>query len=271
MPSIEGWAVDAKIYDARVSGRIEVRGATPGREPVIPIEEFFRQLDENEIVAGVMVGRDIESTFGAKVPNDEIAALANEYKGRLYGFAGIDVHKGFEAVREIERLVKEGIKGISIDPWLQKVDVDDERCYPIYEKCAELDIPVILTAVIPVHLAPRSYPSEGSHPLKVDRVLCKFQELKIIITHAGVPWYMEYIHVARKHPTLYLEIHGCMSEYIGIDVIFQAANLFLQDQVVYSSSYPWGRLDEYKLIEDRITSEPEKFFYSNAAGLLHLN
>jgi predicted TIM-barrel fold metal-dependent hydrolase len=268
---IPGWSVDGQLYDVAVCKRLEDQGATPGREPAIPIEEFFRALDENDIAAGVMVGRDVESTFGIKVPNEEIAALADKYPGRLYGFAGIDGNKRMEAVREIDHLVKLGIKGIAVDGWLQRMDLDDRNYYPIYAKCVEHDIPVIFTACIPVHLAPRIYPSEGQHPHRVDRIACDFPELKIVITHAGVPWYLEYQQLARKHPTLHFEIHGDMIDYLGIDIMIKTANSYLQDQMLYSSSYPWGKLDSFKKLEGHIKDEvAEKFYYKNAARLLGL-
>jgi uncharacterized protein len=271
MMDIEGWNVDSKLYDPFVCKRLEDQGATPGREPVIPIEEFFHQLDENEVMAGVMVGRDVETVFGIKVPNEEIIKLANQHPGRLYGFAGIDGNKRMNAVREIDKLVKMGIRGIAVDGWLQKMDLDDRNYYPIYAKCVEHDIPVIFTACIPVHLAPRIYPSDGNHPLKVDRILCDFPELNVIITHAGVPWYLEWQQLARKHPTLYFEIHGDMIEYMGIEVMIKAANTYLQDQMIYSSSYPWGKLDSWQRLEGQISSEvAEKFYYQNAAKLLHI-
>ena len=63
----------------------------------------------------VLLGADAETTTGVPAyPNDELAAACRKYPERFIGFAGIDPWKGQQAIRELERCVRElGLKGVS--------------------------------------------------------------------------------------------------------------------------------------------------------------
>ena len=45
----------------------------------------------------------------------------------------------------ISRTQEYGMKGIAIDPYLARIPADHAKYYPIYAKCCELDIPIVIT------------------------------------------------------------------------------------------------------------------------------
>ena len=66
-----------------------------------------------------------------------------------------------------------------------------------------------------------------------------FPRLRVFDLHGHVPYVNEIIHVALTHPNLYLcpDMYGINTHYTRPYV--DAANGFLQDQIVFGSAYPF--------------------------------
>ena len=91
----------------------------------------------------VVKARDLESTFGWRIRNEDVAEFCRAHGPRFIGFAGADPHKGMAAVRELAFAVRElGLKGLNLQCFEHKLPINDKRFYPLYAKCIELDIPV---------------------------------------------------------------------------------------------------------------------------------
>lgn len=128
--------------------------------------------------------------------------LAEKYPGRFFAFGGVDPRRP-DAVYQLERGVKDhGMRGLKIYPPVG-IKPGDEICWPLYEKCMELEIPVVIhTAVVP-------YPWMGhyANPLYVADVQNRYRDLTISLAHAGHNiWAHEAAIVAANHPLTYLEI-----------------------------------------------------------------
>ena len=73
-----------------------------------------------------------------------MAELVNAHPEQFIGFATVDPWKEDRAVAELERAVTQlGLKGLKLHPIHQAFFPDDTRFYPLYEKCAELGVPVL--------------------------------------------------------------------------------------------------------------------------------
>ena len=69
-----------------------------------------------------------------------------QYPDRFIGFAGVDPIKGMDAITELKnRVERDGFRGAAIDPYLARIPADHRRFYPIYAKCCELNIPIVIT------------------------------------------------------------------------------------------------------------------------------
>ena len=111
-----------------------------------PIEKIVADMEKQGVVKGVVTGRDAETTYGLGSSNPGIVALMRQYPEKFIGFAGLDPHKGMDAIAELRRMVEEnGMRGAAIDPYLARIPADHARYYPIYAKCCELDIPIDIT------------------------------------------------------------------------------------------------------------------------------
>src|SRR3989304_10148118 len=106
--------------------RVFYKGA-PTREQVAQLRAFEQSvevvlaaLDAAGITRTLITGFDEGSSAGMTfMPNDLIAPLAERYPDRFIPFAGADVLKGMEAVRELEYWVKDrGFRGLSLRPFM---------------------------------------------------------------------------------------------------------------------------------------------------------
>ncbi|SHK35679.1 amidohydrolase family protein [Desulforamulus aeronauticus] len=236
-----------------------------------PLEEIVEELNQHQVEKAVILGRDAETTYQWKGSNDGVAAFVNKYPNKFIGFAGLDPHKGMAAVRELNRSVNElGLKGASIDPYLAKIYVNDAKYYPIYAKCCELDIPIVITTG-PASLVPEAVIDHVA-PRYIDFVARDFPELTIVVSHGAYPWVNEMITVAQRNANVYFD----MSEYEFFpmaEAYVQGANTIISDKLLFASAHPFvdfkDALQSYEKLP--FTDEVrEKVMYQNAARILKL-
>ena len=239
-------------------------------------EKFLQLIDQAGIDKVVLPAEDNESTFGTRIPNERLAEFCRRAPERFIGFAGADPHKGMDAVRQFEYAVRElDLQGLNLGPFLHKLCPTDRRYYPLYTKCIELDVPVILHVGINFFQeASMAY----SHPRYLEQVATDLPELKIVATHGGWPWVTEMVAVAWKHPNVYIDTAGQSPKYIampsmGWAPLMQLGNSLLQDRILFATRYPLltfeRALEEFNQLPLK-EEVKEKWLGKNAARLLKL-
>ena len=106
------------------------------------------------------------------------------------------------APRYIERAVTEyGFKGVHCYPHWFGIRINDPRMYPIYEKCAELDVPISFQTG---QGTMRSNSRVVARPLWIDEIVRDFPTLKIVALHSGYPWEDQLVAMAIVHENVYI-------------------------------------------------------------------
>ena len=134
------------------------------------IDAFMEELDEAGIDVAVAMGRKAGGPHGS-VPYEELVELRDLFPGRFVCFGGLNGVDVNGALEDIDRCVDLGFKGAALDNGWSEPPLydDDERLYPIYEKCTERGLIVSLTSSIYVG------PDVGySMPVHIHRVAQKF-------------------------------------------------------------------------------------------------
>lgn len=235
------------------------------------LDEVVADLDRHSVVKAVITGRDCETTYASKANNGSVAEFVNKFPEKFIGYVGLDPHKGMRAVRELKQAVeKQGFKGAAIDPYLAQIYVNDAKYYPLYAKCCELDVPMVITTG-PATLVPNAVIDHVA-PRYIDFVARDFPELKIVVSHGGYPWVNEMIIVAQRNENVYLEL----SEYEFFPMsesYIHAVNTIISDKVMYASAHPFVDFKEALKNYEKLPFKPEvreKVLYRNAARLLGL-
>lgn len=163
--------------------------------------------------------------------------------------------------KELERIKKEGLKGIKLHPDFQKFKVDCPEMDPIYEKLAELKMPVLF------HAGDCRFDFSG--PKRILNVYNKHPSLIIIAAHFGG----------------YTEWQESLDNLVGKDIYFdtsstlwklplEKANQMIKahgyEKFFFGSDYPmWDHEDELSRFNqlDLTAEEREAVLYKNALKL----
>ena len=200
------------------------------------MEMLFAEMDELGVQYGVVQGR---KGSGMAVPNEEIVELVETYPERFIGLAFLDLGEGLDkCLAEIEQYVINGpLKGIAMEPGTPSDghtrSIDHKDLYPIYEKCAQNNIPVNVTYVSMGYAD-----STCTMPQHLERVVRDFPTLKILTAHSGWPWVMQTIAVAHAHRNVFLMPDMYSLRAPGWRDYVDAANYLLKDNVIFGSAYP---------------------------------
>jgi predicted TIM-barrel fold metal-dependent hydrolase len=192
----------------------------------------------------VLVAWDAETATGLpRLSNDYIAGLVSKYPDTFLGFASVDPWKGKVAVKELERAVRElGLKGVKFQQGAQAFYPDDRRFYPLWEKCAELGIPVQFhtgTTGLGEGLG-------GGHGIKldymrpipyIDNVAADFPDLTIICLHPSWPWQEETLAMARHKGNVYVDLSGHLPGKFPESLI-NAIGTYLKNKAIFSTDFP---------------------------------
>jgi hypothetical protein len=239
------------------------------------LSDYLATYDRLGAATVVLKARDLETTFGFAITNDDVAAFCREHGPRFIGFAGVDPHKA-DAVRELERAVLElGLRGLNIQCFEHLVNADDRLLYPLYEKCLQLDIPVNVHCGVNFS---RPAPMVHGRPENLDRVLVDFPSLRVCASPPGWPWVNELIAVAMRHPTLYIGLVAIRPKLVstagsGYEPLLQYGRTLLADRIIFGSSFPLVPV-ERSVEEIRALPLPtevrDKWLGINAAVFLNL-
>jgi hypothetical protein len=241
-------------------------------------EELAAYYRERKMMA-VIFSVDAESFTGQpRVPNEEIAEVANANSDVLIPFASIDPHKGKRGVDEAKRLIAEhNVRGFKFHPNVQAFFPNDRMAYPLYEAIAEAGLPALFhTGQSGVG---SGLPGGGgvrlkySNPMHVDDVAVDFPELKIVLAHPSFPWQDEALAVAVHKPQVYIDLSGWSPKYFPPQLVHHA-NTLLRERVLFGTDYPFITPDRWLADFEKLDIKPEVrplILKENAARLLGLN
>lgn len=242
-------------------------------EALQDIGEYLATYERLGAARVVVKARDVETTFGFRIANEDVAAFCRQYP-RFVGFAGVDPNKGMTALRELEHAVRElGLRGLNLQCFENKLRINDSKIYPLYAKCIELDIPVN------IHASTNFSGSTGmdyGRPIYLDDVMMHFPELRVCASPPGWPWVQELIGVAWRHPNVSIGLAAVRPKYLavansGYESLLQYGNSILQDRIIFASAYPMMPIERSLAELDALPLKDavrEKWRYGNAARFL---
>jgi hypothetical protein len=168
------------------------------------VEQLIAAMDSANVeIAGLVAFNAASPKNGAEcvILADELKPIIDAHPNRFFGLVGLNplapVHDRNYAPRYLERAVRDlGFKAAHLALHWFDLQPGDKRLYPIYEKCLELDVPLVL----PLGAAPpRSGARSVAEPHLLDPVIGDFLELKIVGQSIGYPWERESVYLARNN------------------------------------------------------------------------
>ncbi|MEM8859089.1 MAG: amidohydrolase family protein [Chloroflexota bacterium] len=89
----------------------------------------------------------------AQIVNDGFAQVMSEYPNRYTALAILPLQDPTASVVELERAVTQNrLAGGMLFSHINGDNLDDEKFWPLYEKAAELDVPMFVHPIVPHHI-----------------------------------------------------------------------------------------------------------------------
>jgi len=174
-----------------------------------------------------------ESELVTLISVEELAQLADESDGRIVPGVGYNPNRIDESLRRIERAVTNfDFKYVWFHPMTFGLKPTDQKCYPLYSKCVELDVPVAFQTG---HSA-EVLPSEPGRPMYADEVAMDFPKLTLILTHAGWPWCMEWCSMLWRHPNVYGNVGAYYPSFLPDDLVEFIDSGRIRDKVMWATN-----------------------------------
>ncbi|SKG71131.1 putative TIM-barrel fold metal-dependent hydrolase [Mycobacteroides abscessus subsp. bolletii] len=193
------WLEWADTYCADHRWRAAYRDATP--DPAA-----LAQLLTNEGVDHALLFCEYSPAATGVQPIDDTAPIAAFAPQKFSLVANINPHLHFPPVDELDRQLDLGAVALKLHPVHGRFDPGAPELYPVYARCADLDVPVI------VHTGISSFPgartSMGSPELLLD-VIDYFPNLPFVFAHGGRGWWYDTAaFLAQSKPNVWLDLAG---------------------------------------------------------------
>ncbi len=209
--------------------------------PGVPIETYLEKMDRASIQRSLLIAvraGDMRIKGSFEISYERVAEMCQKYPDRFSGLAGVDPTRGMQSLRDLEHAVKEyGFVGAHLYPHWFGLPPDQARYYPLYAKCCELDIPIMMQVGHCLrYQRERILPSVG-RPITLDQIAIDFPELVLIGIHIGYPWTEEMISVAWKHENVYIGSDAYAPRHWP-EPFVHFINTWGKDKVVFGTDWP---------------------------------
>ena len=253
----------------KIAGRaMEALSATSGLKPYTDgtLCGLKKKLRERDISAAVVLPIATKPSQ-QRVVNDWAADING--KNGIYSFGSVHPDAD-DAVQTLESIKASGLHGVKLHPDYQGSFVEDEKAFPIYQKCSELNLPITFHAGYDP-LSPELIHGTPEGFLKVYE---SFPKLTMIIAHCGGMYRWDGVErlLAGKSGGIYFDV-GFTAGEIGEKQLLRIIKKHGADRILLGSDCPWDDPEnEINMIRRLPLSEEEKdmIFYKNALRLLKL-
>ncbi|OBH16967.1 amidohydrolase [Mycolicibacter terrae] len=155
----------------------------------------------------------------------------------VLAMGGVNLLRPVPALRDLSAVVKDlpvvyAVVGPSF--WGDgQYPPSDAVYYPLYAKCAELDLPLCVNTGIP---GP-PIPGEVQNPIHLDRVCVRFPELRLCMIHGADPWWDVAIRMLIKYRNLRLMTSAWSPKRLP-EALLHFMRTRGADKIIFASDWP---------------------------------
>src|ERR1700686_446281 len=208
-----------EVFDAHTHLGLDEDGRS------LTLEQLLGQLDDaGARRACVFPLHDPERHPAYRVPNDRVLRWAGESEGRLIPFARLDPAE--EPVREGERALAAGARGIKLHPRAQAFSFDGPELDGIFALAGEARVPILIHA------------GRGMPPVAdgLANVALRHPDVVLILAHGAICDQGILTSRLAEHPGVLYDI----SCFFALDVVELLARAPIE-RIVFASDPPYGR------------------------------
>jgi len=173
---------------------------------------FLKHLDESGVDRAVLINYVAPDVIGfTAAVNEWVANYVKADPQRLIACGSLHPRQSHDVVRDMEQIVRLGIRLIKIHPPHQLLYPNDylngvHQLEVIYRIAEANGIPVMFHTGTSIFPGARN---KFGDPIFIDDVAIDFPNLKILLAHGGRPLWMDTaFFLIRRHRNVYLDISG---------------------------------------------------------------
>jgi uncharacterized protein len=243
------------------------------------MDELLATMREHKIVRGLLLSPPLQGS--APLPNEEVISLCAKSSGMLAPVITVEpTAKEVKAAIELAENKRKEVKAFKIRLGYVKVPAEDPVFNRLYDYAESARVPVLF------HTGDTAFSTGDlvlSHPLTLDRLSNKREELTIVLCHFGNPWFDDVAELIYKHPNVYTDISGLITpsdayadKFLGwlakkiSEAIYYAGGA---EKVIFGTDYPVTTHAEALALMSRLEVEEadkEKILWSNAERVFRL-
>jgi len=209
----------------------------------VSIADYVALMDKFGIDKSVIVSFNVKTALDLiLVSNEDVSNFVKSFPNRFIGFAGIDIPAA-DALEQLEYAITSlELKGLKLVPPVQKIDISDKKYDKIWKKMVDLNMPLWTHGGHQVSTGGSI--AKFGHPMLIDEVAMRHEDLKIIIGHMGTPWFWDAYSVVLRHPNVYIDIsaHPELYKYFPWDAY---VSYNITHKVLFASDHPlvhWNQI-----------------------------
>lgn len=225
-------------FDAEFMAQVRMPDAMRGG---VGMDDYLRMMDtagvEHSLLIAVRAG-DLGRRGSFQIPYAQVSRWCDAHPDRFSGLAGVDPTRGIAQLKELDHAVNDlGFVGAHSYPHWFSLPPDAAQWYPIYARCAELGVPIMMQVGQNLIYQKDVRLPSVARPILLDRVAIDFPELTLIGIHIGVPWADEMIAMAWKHNRVYIGIDAYAPKHLPASLIHYM-NSYGQQKVLFGTDWP---------------------------------
>ncbi len=195
-------------------------------EPEVRIKEMKEHGIDKQVICTIPVmfsynAKPEDGLLISEFLNDDIAATVNQHPDKFIGLATVPMQDTKLAVKELERSMKLGFRGVQIGSNVNNINLNDERFNDFWAACEQLNAAILIhpwQMMGQEHMTKYWLPWLVGMPAEISRAACsmifggvfeRYPKLKVCFAHGG----------GSLLPTLGRIEHGweCRPDLVAID------------------------------------------------------
>lgn len=227
-----------------------------------------RGLEESMLRSGIdlSVGMPVVTSPENSLSINRFAAANNNGNIRMFGSVHPDEA---DKLGTLQFIKDSGLYGVKVHPEYQGFDFGEERLFPVWEKCIELNLPVLTHAGADIaYTAPFH-----SDPERLAAFHRRYPELTFIIAHLGSYQMWDAVERELLGENVYLDISLAVEE-LPVERIESMIRRHGVERILLGSDSPWfSQRKPCEVVEKMSLSNEEKaaILSGNAERLLALS
>ena len=250
-----------KIAEKAINRLAKISGITPATNGTVSgTVSYMKKLNIDHFI-----NLNIATAPGQQTSINNTASENNKNHNNMISTGSVHPDNP-EAIEELHRIKSLSINAIKLHPDYQEFFIDEEKLYPIYQTCSDLDLPIVFHAgwdcYSPniVHAKPEARAS----------VAKKFPNLKMVVAHfGGLKMWDDVIEYLAGIENVYFDTAMAATYMNDKNTAMKILSKHPIDNIFLGSDCPWeSPADSIKFIDSLPLSDDqkEKIFGLNAAS-----